>query len=71
MSLKSTGPVAFEHATGHRLISCEALRDLPGHYGRGVTEDAGDQELLKAFSDVIDRMAKRYPDVKILTSAHL
>ena len=72
MSLQQvTGVVAFEHATGQRLISREALRDLPGEYGHGITQDATDQELLAAFSKVIDRMANRYPDVEILTTAHL
>jgi hypothetical protein len=73
MSLQQvTGVVEFRHATtGQRLISREALRDLPGLYPRGITEGATDQELLACYSDAIDRMAARYPDVKILTTAHL
>jgi hypothetical protein len=73
MSLQQvTGVVEFEHtATGRRLISREALHDLAGTYGCGVTEHAGDAQLLEAFADVLDRMAKRYPDAEVLTTAHL
>ena len=50
MSLQLTGLVEFEHVvTGRRLISREALRDLPGHVGyrQGLTEDATELELLE------------------------
>ena len=66
-----TGPVEFKHCTGYRHISWEALRDLPGRYGyrNGVTGDADERLLLSIYSDVIDRVAKRYPDT-FLTNVH-
>lgn len=65
--LRPMGPIAFEHTTGRRYISAEALRDLPGLYrNRGITDAATDQELVECFEDVIDRAAKRYPDTVLL-----
>lgn len=66
-----TGLFAFDHSTGRRYISSEALHDLPGTFGyrNGITDAASDQEIFKRFADVIDRVARRYPDAStVLTS---
>ena len=69
--VKGTGLVEFDHSTGRRDISCEALRNLPGRYSyrNGITGDADARLLLACYADVIDRVAKRYPDT-VLTNVH-
>jgi hypothetical protein len=56
--------IAFMHTTGERLITREALRDLPGHFG-GISGDADDAEIFEYFHGIIDRTASRNPGVVI------
>lgn len=64
-----TGKVSFQHHTGEREISREALRDLAGRYG-GVSQDDPEDVLLDHFAEIIDYPATRYPGV-VITTIHL
>jgi hypothetical protein len=66
---QATGNVPFNHRTGQRQITREALRDLAGRYGE-VSENDPDEILIDHFSSIIDSAATRYPNV-VITGEHL